>query len=66
MFKIEWKKGEPPKDGRIYLLKFSGGIICSGEYRYGNLGEPQQHIRAWRCECCGRFSTPIEWVNIPD
>lgn len=60
-----WKEGEPPKgDGHTYLLKFSSGIICTGSYRYGSLGDPQPTVLAWRCDCCGRFAVPRYWTDI--
>lgn len=49
-----------PKDGKV-LLVFQGGAACSGEWRYGRPGEPQQDVLSWRSDCCGRFSTPIGW-----
>lgn len=64
MTKIEWIKGEPPKNERTYLLKFNSDIICSGEYRYGRLGEPDQDVLAWRCDCCGRYATPKAYAVI--
>lgn len=66
LMKIKWNKGQPPKDGRRYLLKFSSGIVCSGRYRLGNLHEPQQSELDWRCDCCGRFATPIGWIEHED
>ena len=60
-----FKRGEPPKNGRTYLLKFKGGIICTGSFRYGRLSEPQQDQAYWRCDCCGRFATPIAWAQCP-
>ena len=64
--KIKLKNGEPPKDSRTYLLKFKSGILCSGKYRYGLTGEPQKDEAAWRCDCCGRFATPIAWEEVPE
>lgn len=64
MTKIDWHDGEPPKNGRTYLLKFQSGIIATGEWRYGRLGEPQQSVCDWRCDCCGRFATPEAWTEI--
>ncbi len=62
---IEWKEGCPPKnDNKTYLLKFKGSIICTGRYRYGLKGEPSQNTIAWRCDCCGRYATPIEYTTI--
>jgi len=45
---FDWKEGEPPKNGRTYLLKFKGGIICTGEWRYGRFATPI----AWSTEGC--------------
>lgn len=64
-----WNEGEPPKpkyyrESKPYLLKFASGIICSGAYRYGCRGEPQQDTMAWRCDCCGRFATPVAWMEM--
>lgn len=61
---IKWNEGEPPKDGKTYLMKFGSRIICSGSYRMGALGEPQQSVPMWRCDCCGRFATPTHWAEI--
>ena len=60
-----FRRGEPPKDGRTYLLKFKGGIICTGSFRFGRLSEPQQDQAYWRCDCCGRFANPISWSPLP-
>lgn len=62
---MSWIKGEPPKDGKTYLLKFYTDIICSGSYRCGDYNEPQMILKAWRCDCCGRFAEPKEWMEIP-
>jgi hypothetical protein len=64
MGKINWIEGQPPTNERTYLFKFNSGIICSGEYRYGRKGEPQENVLAWRCDCCGRFATPMAWAVI--
>lgn len=54
-------EGTPPRDRRTYLLKFKTGIVCSGSYRLGRMGEPQPEIIDWRCDRCGRFATPVAW-----
>lgn len=59
---LKWNEGEPPRDDRRYLLRFASGIVCSGQYRTGHLGEPSQGQREWRCDCCGRFATPVAWM----
>jgi hypothetical protein len=51
----------PAPQGRTLLLKTRNGIIYTGTYRNGNLGEPQQMEYGWRTQCCGRFSTPAYW-----
>lgn len=62
---MSWQPIETaPKDHSI-LLKFPGDILCSGRQRYGYLGEPQQDCFAWRCDCCGRFATPVAWMEPP-
>jgi len=63
-----WTEGQPPKKSAVktFLLKAKSGIVCSGKYRYGNLGEPSQNTLDWRCDCCGRFATPIAWATIPE
>lgn len=61
---LTFKQGTPPKDKRTYLLKFKSGIVCTGSYRYGRIGEASQETIDWRCDCCGRFSTPIAWLEI--
>lgn len=62
---MEWKVGVPPYDGKSYLMLFKSGIVCSGRLRQGELGEPQQSEVAHRCDCCGRFATPIKWAEKP-
>lgn len=58
-------------DGRRYLLCFKGStdsddIICTGSYRYGRpYNEPAPNTKAWRCDCCGKFSDPYYWAEIP-
>ena len=59
-----WISGEPPNDGGNYLLKFNSGVICTAEYRYGRTGEPQTGVIDWRCDCCGKFATPVAWMLI--
>lgn len=63
---MNWIKGHPPQDDteKVYLLKFNSGIIASGRYRQGNLGEPDQMYKDWRCDCCGRFATPEYWSKL--
>ena len=61
---IKWTEGEPPKDNIRYLYMCKSGIIGSGSYRHGNLGEPQQGVKSWRLDCCGRFSNPAAWATI--
>ena len=63
---VTFHEGEPPKNGRTYLLKFIGGIMCTGSYRYGKLGEPQQEQAYWRCDCCGKYAMPIAWARIEE
>jgi hypothetical protein len=58
-----WNKGKPPKDGETYLLIYSTGVVCSGSYRKGGLGEPQQDVESWRCDCCGRFGGVVAWSD---
>ena len=68
---MRWHKGAPPMDGRRYLLCFKGStdsddIICTGSYRYGRpCNEPAPNTKAWRCDCCGKFSDPYYWAEIP-
>lgn len=67
-----WYKGAPPMDGGRYLLCFKGStdsddIICTGSYRYGRpYNEPAPNTKAWRCDCCGKFSDPSYWAEIPN
>jgi hypothetical protein len=60
---MKWIKGEPPKDGKNYLMKFSTGMYVRGRYRIGRSREPQPDIIAWRCNCCGRYGDPVEWYK---
>ena len=68
---MKWYKGAPPMDGSRYLLRFKGStdsddIICTGSYRYGRpCNEPAPNTKAWRCDCCGKFSDPYYWAEIP-
>ena len=68
---MKWYKGAPPMDGRRYLLCFKGStdsddIICTGSYRYARpYNEPAPNTKAWRCDCCGKFSDPYYWAEIP-
>ena len=32
---MDWIKGTPPQDGKVDIMKFKSGIVCSGRYRYG-------------------------------
>lgn len=62
----DWNYGEPPQiASRRYLLRFASGIICSGQWRAGRLGEPQPREIGWRCDCCGKWATPIAWIDLP-
>ena len=58
---MNWSTKEPrTDDGKTYLLRFAY-IVCSGRYRYGLRGEPQQDVLAWRC---GRLATPEAWAEM--
>jgi len=59
---LNWREGEPPKDGKKYLILVAGGIIVTARYRYGNCGEPQPDEKQWRCDCCGRFGGIQAWA----
>jgi hypothetical protein len=61
---FEWIQGEPPRDGRRYLLRFKSGIVCSGMWRKGDIGDPQNNQIAWRCDCCGRFADPVSYMQV--
>jgi len=50
--------------GESTLLKTKQGLVFSGKKRYGNRGEPQQDVYAWRADCCGRFTTPTHWKEL--
>ena len=60
---VKFHEGEPPRNGRTYVLKFKDGTLCSGSYRNGRMGEPQQNEAYWRCDCCGRMAMPIAWAR---
>jgi hypothetical protein len=68
MSDIKWNDGDPPRDGKTYLFQFASGIICSGQYRLGEMGEPcyGSLTKNYRCDCCGRFATPVRWARIPN
>ena len=61
---IKVSEQEPPKDKKI-VGRTRGGVICSMKHRYGVLGEPQQDVLDWRCDCCGRFGGMFEWMPVP-
>ena len=52
-----------PKQVTVILIT-KQGLVYSGRYRYGNLGEPQQDICAWRSDCSGRFVEPVGWIPL--
>lgn len=52
-------------DHREHLLLLCRGVICSGEFRYGLHGEPQQDELVWRCDCSGRFGGFTHWALYP-
>jgi len=54
----------PPKAAHI-LMRTKRGIVSSGKYRYGTLGEPQQDVLDWRCNCCEGFGGMFEWMEAP-
>lgn len=56
LFSVDWKPIEKAKkNGTSYELVTVGGIVCTGRFRYGERGEPQQDVADWRADCCGRF-----------
>lgn len=63
----KWKPIETaPKDRSVLLCCANTTLpIYCGRYRYGNLGEPQQDILAWRCDSSGRFANPTHWMELP-
>jgi len=65
MSSSRWIEGEPPRDGVAYILRFKTGVVSSGSFRYGvPMAEPQPDVKAWRCDCCGRFADPVAYMNI--
>ena len=63
----QWKQIEfAPKNESILLYCNENIPIYCGRMRYGNLGEPQQDVFAWRCDSSGRFATPTHWMPLPD
>jgi hypothetical protein len=54
-----------PKDVSVLLYCNEYLPIYCGRKRYGNLGEPQQDVFAWRCDSSGRFANPTLWAHIP-
>ena len=61
---LTWYNGPPPKDGATYLVEYASGIICSAKYRRGGLGEPNQIEVDYRCDCCGKYATPIRYARL--
>jgi len=63
---INWKPTNThPKRGAKVLLLF-GGNICTGVYRRGRFGEPQQKELAYRADFYGRNGTPDKWSELPN
>lgn len=60
----QWIKGTPPKDGKLYLCNFKPGIMAVAKWREGRESEPQSNVTDYRCECCGRFSTPQYYKRV--
>ena len=64
---MTWKPiATAPKDRSVILGSTAPhGVTYIGRFRYGNLGEPQQSVLAWRCDSSGRFSHPTHWMEVP-
>ena len=61
---VRWIKGEPPRDGKSYLVKFKTDIIVMASWRHGERGEPNPEIKDFRCACCGKYATPEYWASL--
>ena len=62
---MSWQPIDTAPKGKKILLKFYADVICSGSYRYGRLGEPDQDRATWRADCCGRYGSPHGWMEVP-
>ena len=63
---MTWQPIETAPKGKSVLLY--AGELCPlycGKQRFGNLGEPQQDVHAWRCDSSGRFAAPTHWMPLP-
>jgi hypothetical protein len=62
----EWRTIESaPKDKSLLLYRNRFTPIYVGKKRYGNLGEHQQDVFAWRCDSSGRVADPKYWMPLP-
>lgn len=65
---MQWRPiTEAKKDGTLYLLRYSGNpdFPYVGSWRGGMWGETPSNERAWRARCCGRYSTPDQFCELP-
>lgn len=67
---IDWRdpvESPPPREERIIVRWMPDGTVFStARYRFGQLGDPQQDIKTWRADCCGRFSGIYLWAHIDE
>ena len=61
-----FKDGPPPATEGRWIVVFPGGLVCSARYRAGVAREPQRSVVAWRSDCSGLFSTPIQHAKYDD
>lgn len=63
-----WKSISSAPTDRSIILGVADSFVPNyiGRFRFGNLGEPQPHEQAWRCDSSGRFAQPTHWMEAPD
>lgn len=63
---MKWRPIETaPKKESVLLYAGEFCPMYCGKKRYGELGEPQQDMFAWRCDSSGTFTNPTHWMPLP-
>lgn len=61
----QWQPIETAQRDKSLLLYCVAPIpIYCGRHRYGEFGEPQRDVLAWRCDSSGRFANPTQWAAL--